>query len=350
MAERRKKVRLQDIAEAVGTSTVTVSNALNGKTGMSPELRAQITEKAKAMGYPVKKENPEPKLIIRNTDYIESLAIGVVVSKFYISVGTSFYWEIYQQIVKKASSYNAFTMIEIIDEENMKPGQLPKCVTSGKNNAIIILGKMNVDFIRNIINYSKVPVLTLDYYNPSLSCDSVLSDNEGGMYLTTKYLIDNGHRDIAFVGDTSENGNFRERLMGYEDALKEAGIPMREEWILNDRISDLGRAALKLPKEMPTAFACSGDYSAGILYNELCAKGLKVPEDVSVSSYDDFLFGNPFGRHLTTFHVPMDRMASDSVKILRQKIVGTVPVNNFIRIHLPGYMVIRDSVKNMNEE
>lgn len=349
MAERRKKVRLQDIAEAVGTSTVTVSNALNGRAGMSPELRDQIFEKAKAMGYPIKNDSSEPKVVIKSADYLDSLAIGVVVSKFFISVGTSFYWEMYQQIVKKASSYNAFTMIEIIDEESMKPGQLPKCVTSGKNNAIIILGKMKTDFIRNIINYSKVPVLTLDYYNPALKCDSVLSDNEGGMYLTTKYLIDNGHRDIAFVGDTSENGNFRERLMGYEDALREAGIPKRDDWILNDRTSDLGRAALKLPKDMPTAFACSGDYSAGILYNELCTAGLKVPEDVSVSSYDDFLFGNPFGRHLTTFHVPMDRMASDAVKILQEKIVGNVPVNNLVRIHLPGYMVIRDSVKNIIE-
>lgn len=348
MADRRKKVRLQDIADALNTSTVTVSNALNGRPGMSDSLRSEITEKAKEMGYSVK-STPPKKLSNsdKNIDYYGSLAIGVVVSKFFISVGTSFYWEMYQQIAKKASEVNGFSMIEIIDETKDSSGKLPRSVTSGKNNAIIILGKMNPVLMQNIVKLSKIPVLTMDYYNPSFDCDSVLSDNQGGMYLTTKYLIDKGHKKIAIVGDTSENGNFRERLMGYEYALREAGIKMRDDWILNDRTSDLGMAGLTLPEKLPTAFACSGDYSAGILYNELCLKGIKVPEDVSVSSYDDFLYENPLGRHLTTFHVPMDRMAEAAVKILRDKAFRNKASNDYIRVYIPGYMVERDSVKDI---
>lgn len=336
------------MAEELNTSTVTVSNALSGKPGLSSSLRESIINKAEEMGYFVKKKSLSEQYFEESRQKAKkSVAIGVIVSKRYISVGTSFYWEMYQKVAKQASKQNAFTMIEILDDETLDSMTLPQSISSGRNNGLIILGKLDLPYLKSIVQCSTIPVVTMDYYSPSLKCDFVLSNNEGGMYKTTKYLIDHGHRDIAFVGDTSENGNFHERYLGYEDALREEGIPIRKEWVISDRDEKTQTPNISLPKNMPTAFACSADYTAGFLYSALEEKGYKVPNDISVSSYDDFLFGNPFGRVLTTFHVDMERMAEVAIKLLRDRIENGTKEHDCIRAYVEGYMVERESVMKL---
>ena len=72
---------------------------------------------------------------------------------------------------------------------------------------------------------------------------------------------------------------------------------------------------LTLPENLPSAFACSSDYAAGFLYDRLVERGLRVPEDISISSYDDYLQYHPLSGNLTTYRVDMERMASASVDI-----------------------------------
>ena len=71
------------------------------------------------------------------------------------------------------------------------------------------------------------------------------------------------------------------------------------------------KARFVLPERMPTAFVCC---------NDLTASGYWVPEDVSVAGYDEYLYGHPFAKELTTYHVDMKAMAQEAVKILLKKI------------------------------
>lgn len=88
----------------------------------------------------------------------------------------------------------------------------------------------------------------------------------------THYLREKGHRDIAFVGSVYANENIMDRYYGYRKGLEEAGIPFRKEWVLEDRDLIAGNMRVELPDNMPTAFVCNSDLSAGYLHDVLIKK------------------------------------------------------------------------------
>ena len=145
---------------------------------------------------------------------------------------------------------------------------------------------------------SEIPIVLLDFQIKGLKCDAVMSGNYIGMYKMTHYLLEKGHRDIAFVGSVYANENIMDRYYGYRKGLEEAGIPFRKEWVLEDRDLIVGDMRVELPDNMPTAFVCNSDLSAGYLYDALTEKGFRIPEDISIVGYDNYLFGHSFADRL----------------------------------------------------
>lgn len=102
-----KKVKMADIADRLGVSTVTVSKALSGKSGVSDSLREKIESLADEMGYEREfREIPE-----------QAVSIGVIVEERYVRAEQSFYWNLYQVLSGEAISKNASAYIEVITEE-----------------------------------------------------------------------------------------------------------------------------------------------------------------------------------------------------------------------------------------
>ena len=114
-----------------------------------------------------------------------------------------------------------------------------------------------------------------------------------------------------------------------------------------DRDLESGVVSVALPEHMPTAFVCNCDNTAGVLYDRLAEAGLRVPEDVSVTGYDDYLFNHVFSSSLTTYHVDMEEMARLAVKLLLRQ-VRKKEGGRGVR-YVDGFMVERGSVKNMEE-
>ena len=104
-------VKLKDIAEALNVSTVTVSNALAGRKGVSEEVRSQVVAKAKELGYDLKKY----------TNKRQGVTIGVIVSEC-LELGVSFYWSMYQKVAYAASKSQSVTMLEALGQENEEKG------------------------------------------------------------------------------------------------------------------------------------------------------------------------------------------------------------------------------------
>ena len=105
-------VKLKDIVEALNVSTVTVSNALAGRKGVSEEVRSQVVAKAKELGYDLKKY----------TNKRQGFTIGVIVSEQCLELGVSFYWSMYQKVAYAASKSQSVTMLEALGQENEERG------------------------------------------------------------------------------------------------------------------------------------------------------------------------------------------------------------------------------------
>ena len=200
-----------------------------------------------------------------------------------------------------------------------------------------------------LIEVSQMPIVFVDFSKIDIRVDSVVSDNFYGMYLMTNYLIEHGHRDIAYVGTVLANNSIKDRYCGYYKALMENHIPVREDWIIDDR-APLGKMEidrLSLPEEMPTAFACNCDLVASELIKILAQRGYRVPEDISVVGYDNYLYTGLCDIKITTYEVNIEEMVKVSLEKILNRLKGRQSDSETIRI-VSGHMVVKESVKSVN--
>ena len=329
------EVKLKDIADEIGVSPVTVSNALSGKKGVSDGMRSRIGAVARKMGYNVDRYTRKEEGGFR---------VGVLVADIYIEVGNSFYWALYQQLAYAASKSQSVTMLEVLDSELQRSKELPRMLQEKAVDGMIIIGWLFRPYIENLVSHAGVPIVLLDFAVKGLPCDAVLSSNYIGMYKMVRYLLSKGHRDIAYVGSRFANENIMDRYYGYRKALMEENIRFRKEWVLEDRDLITGEVRISLPENMPTAFACNSDLTASRLYDLLREQGYRIPEDVSIVGYDNYLI-HSFASSLTTYNVDMKRMASIALKLLLGKIRG-VEKNYGIR-YIDSVIIERNSVKEL---
>ena len=162
-----KAVKLADIAEQVGVSTVTVSKALSGQKGVSEEMREKIKNLAEELGY---RSPSETKRQSAEKQY----NIGVLIQEVYLDKYDSFYWKMYQEVNKRAVSRGCFTLLESISRESVLENQMPLLLQEKKVDGLIILGDMTKPYIEQIEEEGGVPVVCLDFYNDAVGLDTCL--------------------------------------------------------------------------------------------------------------------------------------------------------------------------------
>ncbi len=337
-----KAVKLADIAKKVGVSTVTVSKALTGQKGVSEEMRRKIKQLADEMGY-------VPAAKTKKSAARKSYNIGLLIEESYLDKYDSFYWQMYQQVATRAMEWGCFTLMEVVGRQMAGEMELPKLIREQKVDGIIVLGKMTDDFLSYIRQNTTAPLVYMDFTDEELEADAVVSDSFYGAYQLANYLIGMGHRKIAYVGTLLATTSITDRYLGYTKSLMEHGIPIRSEWQIDDRDLTSGyideENLLQLPEEMPTAFMCNCDLTAGKLINKLGRMGYRVPEDISVVGYDDYIYPGICEVGITTYEVDLAEMARCAVGVLLEKMSGRGQ-NHGIHI-VEGHLVIKDSVRRI---
>ena len=177
---RRKKVRLEQIAEAVGASIVTVSNALNDRKGVSEELRSRIKEKAKEMGY----EASETPVQVKKKSY----TIGVIVAERYVKEFPSFYMDIYKRVAQEATKRGNVTILEVADKTKEELKQEFNTFRDIDIAGIIIIGEMNRDYVNEVKKFHDIPIVCVDFYDTLEDIDYIVTDNFGGMAVSYTHL------------------------------------------------------------------------------------------------------------------------------------------------------------------
>lgn len=335
-----KSVKMQDIAQRLGVSTMTVSKALAGKSGVSEQTRQKIKALASEMGYIVPSAEKESGQ--------RSYNVGVLLADYYADTMATFYWKLYQEICTNAVSQNCFAMLEMISPEDEQTPNLPRLVMENKVDGIIVLGSMKTEYLQLLQKSANVPLVFMDFYNMDICEDCVISNSFYGTYKITNYLFRKGHKDIAFVGNIHTTMSIMDRYLGYEKSLLEHGGTIRPEWIVPDRASEREYYdVLTLPPELPSAFVCNCDQTASALIASLKAAGLRVPEDVSVVGYDDYLYPGLCEVGITTYGVNMASMALKGIRLMIDKIEDP---SHQQRIHImDGYLIERESVLDISD-
>lgn len=337
-----KSVKLADIAAILNVSTVTVSKALSNQKGVSEELREKIKKLADEMGY------RQPSTIKKDAEST-SYNIGVIIGELFLDKYQSFYWQMYQAVTTRAVMKGCFTLLEVVSKEDENSLNLPKLVQEQKVDGVIVIGRLNEEYLQCLNMRAGIPIIYLDFYNEKETCDAIISNSYFGSYMLTNYLFEMGHKKIGYVGTILATDSITDRYFGYAKALMEHRIPINQEWIINDRIADIAKIYIDpksiLIENMPTAFVCNCDLTASYVIKILQEGGYRVPEDISVVGFDNYLYPGMCNIGITSYAVDFKEMAKRTIHNMIKKISNNSYKSGVVIVQ--GQIVYKDSVAHI---
>jgi len=337
--DQKKKVRLSDIAKKLNISTVTVSKALANKDGVGDDLRKQIKDLAEEMGYKTKSNGPYSSGKITGN-------IGIMIPSRFFDLTSSFYWYIFNFLSTELLKRNYYTIMELLPDENEQNLVLPRIIQDQKVDGVIVLGQISDNYLQHLEEEYENFIL-MDFYSDDTTLDSVSNDDYYCSYLLTNYVISQGHTNLRFVGTYNATTSISDRFMGFQKAMLKHNLPVNTSDVINDRDEKGLAIDLELPSKdkMPTAFICNCDLTAANLIEKLQSLGYKVPQDVSVTGFDNYLGQTTVSVPLTTVYIKPEDTASVAADLILKKIEGEPYIHG--RHLVSGSLVIRDSVKKI---
>ena len=333
---RMMKVTLSDIAKATGFSVNTVSHALSGKPDISEKTRSIIKDAAEKLGY---LKNYAASCMRTGKSMMVAIIIPDIKNPFFSVIIR----DIESILFKEGYTVAIFNTNE---DANHERAAIDACLVRNMDGIIICPTQKsvaNISFLKN----SSVPYILMSRHFGDMSCTCVGHDDIKGGYLATRHLVDLGHRRIAFFSADQRISSASERLEGYKEALREAGIMHNP---LNV-ISLSTTASTENTAPIKTFFDKNPDCTAVVAFNDIIAFqtihflekiGKRVPEDVSVVGFDnvssDFIFPFP----LTSISVSKKEMATVTARLLIEAITAKSPPPTQ-RIVLSSQLLVRDS-------
>lgn len=330
----KNKVSMQNLADELGISKVTVSKALNGKDGVSEELKKKIFEIAEQRGY-----------VLPDYGNRKTRKIGIIMSQRFNSGDEGkFYMDMFECIVAGLRKHLYSTAMLTPDRKTLM-GDLKMMSQQGTFDGLIFLGILDSE-VKKQFDALPLPKVYVDIYDETHKSDSVVTENIYSTYEITNYLIEKGHRDIGFVGTVGSTTSITDRYLGYVRRLLEQGISPKENWIIPDRDENGMEIPLQLPKKLPTAFVCNCDKTAFDLVKVLKMKGIRVPEDISIVGFDNSIYARLCEPALTTIAVNINKIGKTAVKCVRKYMEQPDREGGEV-FRVPGEIVCRDSVKEL---
>lgn len=331
---------LKSIAVKLGVSVSTVSRVINGKSSryrISKETEQLILEAAKELSY-------TPNQLARGLRLKRTNTIGYLIP----DISNPFFASIAKSVEKSARKFG-YSIILCDSEESteLESSSLQLMLNRKVDGLIISPVGLEVSHLIEI-SQKDIPIVLLDRYFPNLNIPFVTSDNYQGAFEAVSYLISNGHSRIACIQGLKNTSPNNDRVKGYRDAHIKNDIEIDESLIVGDSFGEENgyiETKLLLKKgDLPTAiFSVSNLISLGAI-RAITEEGLKIPDDISMISFDD----QPYSRFLST---PMTTVAQQSnqigqiaTKLLIDQIESN-RANESKGIFLPTRMIIRDSVK-----
>ena len=329
-----KKETLVSIAERSGCSISTVSRVLSGnaaKYRISQRTVARVTEEVKRCNY-------TPSLLAKGLRTNRTDTIGLLIP----NIENSFFAGVAGVVIRESRNYNyKVVVVDTQEDERNEQDGLSALLARRVDGIVAAPCGSNSELFASV-QEGGMPLVLIDRYLPDAGMLSyVTTDNYRGAVMATEYLLENGHRRIACIQGTPHSMPVRDRVRGFGDTLRAHGLGDRIVVTGEDFSVQNGYLETKLAlarEERPTAiFALSNLILLG--------SGLRIPDDISVVSFDDNMLFNYLDPAITCIGQPTDEIGTLAVKLLIRAVrePGAAPSH----LHLPPSLIIRRSVRNL---
>lgn len=333
---------LRDVAERAYCSVSAASNILHGRRSLySEELVRRVLQAAQELGY-------YPTRVVRTPAQQRTYTLALVLERHHPSpTRNPFNYHVLDGILSTLEPLGyslTISMTTALDEGTL----WERVCESTAEGALLLAPEIDSPLLEWRRRCAKPAVAIGSTLPPAYGLPCVDVDNAASMRELTRWVIEEGHRAIGYVGGHPRYWSALQRERAFRDTLAEYGVPVREEWIFEGRYQlesgrDAARQLLQLA-ERPTTVLCANDLTAIGLMQELQQHGVRVPQDISVAGFDDIPALQSFSPSLTTIHSPMADMGREAVKLLLRMIEHGEPAPAE-PILLPGTLVVRGSVR-----
>jgi LacI family transcriptional regulator len=326
---------IAEIAARAGVSVPTVSRVLNNRPDVAPETRARVEKIIQESGFvPNRASNSLRK---GSSDIIDIVVPGL---------DTPYSVEIVRGVSEVAERNGLRLALSTTANAVQREQQwLVKVLEGITDGAILVLPSVLPNNLEELHRH-KIPFVVVDHRS-ELGADtpSVSATNWAGGRAATEYLLSLGHRRIAVIGGGATVQCSIGRIAGYRSALEEAGVPIYPEYIRKGEFMqqtgyEQTCALLELP-EPPTAIFAGSDLQAMGVYSALRARGIAIPDEISVVGFDDIPLAALVTPALTTVRQPLMEMGRVATTMLLH-LIAQEPLDS-MRVELATTLIVRES-------
>src|SRR5581483_7463530 len=291
-------VTIKDVAQRAGVSHPTVSRALRGDRSVTPETTTRIRQIAHELGY-------IPSATARSLKTNRTRVVGVLVHR----VSDPFYSQVIDGIqdTLQPQAYSIF--LASTNNDRARQAELVRAMTERRVDGLILCSMfITPDYYRQVTAHG-APLVLLHNRGAEITPLTLYHDDCYGARQMMRHLLDLGHTRIAFMGNARAGRESTERLKGFNEELSKAGITPDPRYIVHAAFGQSPAAIeptqqLLALDEPPTALACFNDSLAIGALQVLHNAGKRVPEDLSVTGFDNIAIAEFMNPPLTTFNQP----------------------------------------------
>lgn len=333
-----EKLTIRDIAKMAGVSPTVVSFVINNKDGVNIHTREKVLEIIKATGF-------KPNLSSRRLTLKKSFNIGIAFMPSASPFNNLFYFEIAQGLLERSKDYGYNIVFSALEKTNNKY-YLPDIIEKGDADGMIFL--LNVDkMVSDAVLERNIPSVLIDFHGAPADIPCVSADYNRSAYVATRYLIEHGHRNIAFLSQNVVPNFYNQVFTGFSQALEQSDILIPLNWVCSaNNETEVVEAMQKLlsGQRRPTAIFCSVDNLAIDAMSYLKKQGLRIPEDISFIGIDDILISKYVDPSLTSIRIDKYEMGIRAMELIMKIINGEEVENIIIQ---SDHIIARNSVSTI---
>jgi len=332
----KKKVSIEQIAEAASVSIATVSRVLNRSDNVREETAHRVLEAAKRLNY--RPDRVARRMRVKSAD---SLLVGLIIT----DVGNPFFSELSRGVEDVAYKHRHALLICNTDENPEKEKFYLDSMLSEKVSGLIIApSKGNASYLKELVD-NDYPVVCADRSPNDIDIDTVTIDNEKGAYLAVKRLTDLGHQRIGIINGIEGISTTEKRFQGYQKAIKSAGIPLYDELVIYEDYKEAGgrnamQHFLSLDNPPTAIFSTNNLMTLGCL-EEIYSQNVRIPEDIAIIGFDDMPWAGALNPPLTAVKQPGYELGLNAIELLFKRIEN--PSRNTMNLVLNPELIVRKS-------
>ncbi|MFM4719053.1 substrate-binding domain-containing protein [Aeromonas bivalvium] len=315
---------IKEVAARAGVSTTTVSHVINETRFVAEETRERVFSAMRDLNY-------APSLVARSLKVKETHSIGMLVT----TSSNPFFAEVVRGVERYCFEQGYNLMLGNTEGEAETALSYLKMMLRKRVDGLLIMCSEGQQEVFNQLDWlGTLPVVVMDWGLDSDRVDLIADNSHLGGYLATRHLIDLGHREIGCIMGPEGRAPSTQRLAGFRQAMAEAALPVRPEWLQGGEFDCAsGFAAMTRLLALPTR------PSALFIFNDMMAMGaisaahlagLRVPEDISLIGYDNVELAQYLSPPLTTINQPKEALGRLAVTRLLARIHGEQIANRLI--------------------